>query len=77
MSTGPAASPVRVPITSSASYPGTPTRAIPSASSTASITGTCGDRVSGTTSMSAAPDPWGASSATRWALYEGMSSTRH
>lgn len=74
MSTGPAARPARVPITSSASYPATPTRATPTASSTASITGTCGDSASGTSSASGVPGPVPA--ATRWALYEGISSTR-
>ena len=67
MSTGPEALPVRVPMTSSASNPGAPTRAMPIASSTASITGTWGERVSGTSSTSASPGE-GASSATRWAL---------
>lgn len=61
-------------MTSSASYGATPTRAMPRASRTSSITGTCGASVSGISSSSG---PAGVSSATRWALYEGIRSTRH
>ncbi len=65
MSTGPSARAVNVPITSSASYCATPTRAMPTASSTASMTGTCGESVSGTSSSSGPPS---CSAATRCAL---------
>lgn len=59
----------RVPSTSSASYPAAPTTVMPTAASTSRIIGTCGVRVSGTTSP-----PSGAS---RCALYDGSSATRH
>ena len=63
-----------VPITSSASYPGTPTRAMPSAASTSMITGTCAASAGGTSSSPVVP---GTSRATRCALYDGIAATRN
>ena len=63
-----------VPMTSSASCSGAPTTGMPSASRASRMIGTCTLERSGTTSTSG---PAATTSATRWALYDGIRSTRH